>query len=385
MRKVIVAGIGQTKFVSKSQETSAELCFQATHQALQDSGLSVDDIDAVVFGCAPDAFDGIHQMGENVIEACGAKGKPFIRNHFGGATGVATAIVGWWHIASGVFDNVLIVAEQRMSPPTPHAQEIFIRNWDEMYHRPLRPNVVRMASLEMTRYMHDSGATKEALYEVAVKNRNNAFYNPHAQLPKKFTREEALKSRVLTWPVSLADISPTSDGAVSAVLVAKDAAKKMRCKKIEIAGVGWCAESVYWETRGMGIHTYLEKSARQAYKMAKIKAPQKEIKIANVYDPFTYKECHHAEGLLLCKKGDGWKLAPEGISQKDGKLPINPHGGLLGGGNPIAAAGMMQFVEMVRQLRGEGNLMQVNPIPSCGLAHAWGGLFQFSAVVVCRN
>lgn len=385
MRKVYITGIGQTRFVSKSPLTSAELCFEAASKALSDAGIEKDEIDAVVFGCAPDAFDGIAQIGENVIDACGGRGKPFVRNHFGGATGVASCCVGWWNVASGVFDKVLVVAEQKMSPPTPHAQEIFIRNWDEMYHRPLLPNVVRMASLEMTRYMYESGATKEALCEVAVKNRTNAFYNPNAQLPKKMTLEEALSSRVLTWPVSLSDISPTSDGAVACVLVSSDVAKKMKCKKIEIAGVGWCAESVYWETRGISTYTYIEKSARMAYDMAKIKSPQKEIKIANVYDPFTYKECHHAEGLLLCKKGDGWKLAIEGISQKDGKLPINPHGGLLGAGNPIAAAGLMQVVEMVKQLRGEAGEMQVKPVPSCGLAHAWGGLFQFSAVVVCRS
>jgi len=83
-----------------------------------------------------------------------------------------------------------------------------------------------------------------------------------------------------------------------------------------------------------------------AYKMAGIKNPPKEIDVAEVYNPFDYKELHHMEGLRLCKKGEAPKLTVEGVTERDGDLPINPSGGLLGVGNPIAAAGMMKVCEI---------------------------------------
>lgn len=385
MRKVAVVGVGQTVFASRKKETSAEMVYEASSRALRDAGLERKDIDAVVYGGAPDAFEGIHMEGENVIEAAGALNKPFMRNSTGGATGIVTAIVAYWHVASGLYDTVLVVCQEKMSPPKPHAQGIFLQNWDPMYHRPLGPNVIRMASMEMTRYMYESGATKEALAQVAVKNKGNAMDNPYAHLPARITVEDVLNSEVLTWPVNLYDVSPSSDGAAAAILTTVDRARELTSKIVTIDGVGWNQDSFYWETYGMTRKGYLERSAQQAYAMAGIRNPKEEIDVAEIYDPFTYKECHHAEGLGLADLGKGWRLALEGTSWRDGKLPINPSGGLLGVGNPIAAAGMQRFVEVVLQLRGDAGRRQVKGHLETGLAHAWGGVFQFSGVVVLRR
>ncbi len=385
MRKVAVVGVGQTSFESHKPDSSFEMVYEASRKALADAGLTIDDIDAVVYGTAPDAFSGIHVNGENVVSAAGGFNKPFLRNTTGGATGVMSPIVGYWHVASGKFDTVLVVCEEKMSCPKPHAQAVFIANWDEMYHRPIGPNVIRMASLEMTRYMHESGATKEAIALVAVKNKGNAMDNPHAQLPIKITVEDVMNSAVLTWPVSRFDISPISDGAAAAIITTEDKAKELKDKIVTFEGVGWNQDSFFWETEGCTRMKYLEKSAKQAYEMAGIKDPFNELDVAEVYDPFTYKECHHLEGLGIAKKNEGWKFALDGISWKDGKLPVSPSGGLLGVGNPIAAAGMMKFNEIVLQLLGEAGKRQIPGDPVTGLAHAWGGVFQFSAVTIMRR
>ena len=121
-----------------------------------------------------------------------------------------------------------------------------------------------------------------------------------------------------------------------------------------------------------------------AYKMAKIDNPPKQIDLAEPYDPFTYKELHHMEGLLLAEKGQAPTLTAEGVTQRDGDLPICPSGGLLGVGNPIAAAGMMKCCECFWQLRNEAGKRQVDGAETA-VAQAWGDLMQVGTVTVYRR
>ena len=105
-----------------------------------------------------------------------------------------------------------------------------------------------------------------------------------------------------------------------------------------------------------------------AYGMAGITEPRKQIHIAEPYDPFDYKELHHLEGLLLFDKGKAPEAAAAGVTARDGDLPCCPSGGLLGVGNPIAAAGLMKIAELFWQLRGEAGARQVPGTPERGVA-----------------
>ena len=82
-----------------------------------------------------------------------------------------------------------------------------------------------------------------------------------------------------------------------------------------------------------------------AYQMAGIKNPRKEIDFAEPYDPFDYKELHHMEGLLLCRKGEAPKLTAEGVTERDGKLPICPSGGCWVSETQSPRAGLMKICE----------------------------------------
>ena len=119
-----------------------------------------------------------------------------------------------------------------------------------------------------------------------------------------------------------------------------------------------------------------------AYKMAGITEPRKQIHIAEPYDPFDYKELHHLEGLLLFDKGKAPEATALGVTQRDGDLPVCPSGGLLGVGNPIAAAGLMKVAELFWQLRGEAGARQVPGSPRRAVAQAWGDLMQVGTVIV---
>ncbi|HEY75360.1 MAG TPA: thiolase domain-containing protein [Thermoflexia bacterium] len=381
--RVAIVGAGMTKFVRRAQETAKELAWKAASKALESCELTLDDIDAVVVDTAPDAFDGIHMNAEYLSDGAGGWGKPVIRGYVGGGTGVFAAIQGWYHVASGLFDTVLVVCEEKMSSCQPHPQGAFLTIFDHTTERPLKPNLLWIFALEMNAYMSRYGLSKKDIALVAVKNKRNAADHPAALLgDPDITVEDILNTEVLAWPVQRGDVSPISDGAVALVMCAEHVARRVTDKPVWVEGVGWSLDTAYWTNRDLSYPTYVEEAARMAYKMAGITEPRKQIHIAEPYDPFDYKELHHLEGLLLFDKGKAPEATALGITQRDGDLPVCPSGGLLGVGNPIAAAGLMKVAEIFWQLRGEAGARQVPGQPKRGVAQAWGDLMQVGTVIV---
>lgn len=382
-RKVAVVGAGMTQFVRRAKETPQELAFKAVRAALDSCELTLDDIDAVCLGSAPDSFDGFHMKGEYLSSGAGAFRKPYMRSYVGGGTGVFVPIQGWYHVASGLFDVVLVVAEEKMSSFYPHAQAAFLTIFDHTLERPLKPNLLWIFALEMNRYMTTYGLSKADIARVSVLHKRNAADHPCALLgDPDITVEDVLQSETLAWPVQRLDVSPVSDGAVAIVLAAEHVARRITDKPIWIEGVGWCLDTAYWTNRDLAYPRYVEVAAKMAYEMAGIKEPRKEIHIAEPYDPFDYKALHHLEGLQLAERGQAIELYLSGAAERNGDLPICPSGGLLGVGNPIAAAGLMKIAELFWQLRGEAGKRQVPGNPRRGIAQAWGDLMQVGTVVI---
>ncbi|MGH9389434.1 MAG: thiolase domain-containing protein, partial [Vicinamibacteria bacterium] len=340
-------------------ETGKELSWEAAKLALDSCELTLPQIDSVVMGTAPDAFDGLHMKGEYLSDGAGAWRKPYMRGFVGGGTGVFAPIQGWYHVASGLFDTCLVVCEEKMSSCQPHPQGAFLTIFDHTLERPLGPNLLWIFALEMNRYMSTYGITKKEIAHVAVKNKKNAMDHPSAQIAEEITVDDVLNSEVLAWPVNRLDVSPTSDGAAAVVLASEHVAKRITSKPVFIEGVGWCIDSAYWTNRELAYNKYVEYAARMAYDMAGIREPRKEIHVAEPYEPFDYKELMHLEGLLLAGKGEAARMTVDGVTARGGDLPVCPSGGLLGVGNPIAAAGLMKVAEIFWQLRGEAGKRQV--------------------------
>lgn len=384
-RRVAVVGAGMTKFVRFAEEQPGELAYQAAQAALESCEMDLSQIDSVSIGTAPDAFDGYHMKGEMLASGSGGYRKPVMRNYVGGGTGVMNPIHGWQHIASGMFDTCLVVAEEKMSSAFPHPAGAFLTIFDHTTEQPLKPTLLWIFSIEMNRFMNAHGYRKEDIAQVAVKNKRNALDHPAAQLGAEITAQDVLDSEVMAWPVNRFDVSPTSDGAVALVLAAEHVARRVTEKPVWLDGVGYTLDTAYWTTRDLYYPDYVEVAARKAYEMAGIKEPDKEIDIAEPYDPFTYKELHHLEGLMLCPRGGSVEMLLSGDTQRDGRLPVCPSGGLLGVGNPITAAGLMKVAELFWQLRGEAGARQVPGTPTTGVAQAWGDLMQVGTVVVART
>lgn len=382
MRRVAVVGAGITKFMRRALETPKELAWLAAKAALDSAGMTLDQIHGVVHGTAPDAFDGLHMKGEYLADGSGGWKKPYLRCYVGGGTGVYSVAQGWFQVASGLADTALVVCEEKMSTCLPHPQAAFLTIFDNITEQPLKPNLLWIFALEQNRYMARHGITVEEIARVSVKNKHNALGHPSAQLGAELTVKDVLASEIMAWPVHRLMVSPTSDGAAAVVLAAEDIARKLTDKPVWVQGVGWCLDTTYWTNRDLYYPEYVEKAAWMAYKMAGVREPRKEINIAEPYDPFAYKELHHLEGLQLAPKGQAPKLLADGVFDRDGDLPACPSGGLLGVGNPIAAAGTMKICELFWQLRGEAGLRQVPGQPKRGVAQAWGDLMQVGTVVV---
>ncbi|MDH7488740.1 MAG: thiolase domain-containing protein [Anaerolineae bacterium] len=383
MRKVAVVGAGMTKFVRRAQETGKELSWEAVRMALDSCEMTIDNIEAVCMGTAPDAFDGLHMKAEYLSDGAGAWLKPYMRSYVGGGTGIFAPIQGWYHVASGLFDTCLVVCEEKMSSFYPHAQAAFLTIFDHTTERALKPNLLWIFALEMNRYMHTYGVRKEDIARVSVLHKRNAADHPCALLGEPdITVEDVLNSEVLAWPVQRYDVSPVSDGAVAIILAAEHVARRITDKPVWIEGVGWCLDTAYWTNRDLCYPRYVEVAARMAYEMAGITEPRKQIDIAEPYDPFDYKALHHLEGLQLADRGQAVQLYIDGTAARTGNMPVCPSGGLLGVGNPIAAAGLMKIAELFWQLRGEAGARQVPGNPRRGVAQAWGDLMQVGTVVV---
>ncbi len=380
--RVGVIGAGMTRFVRRAKEAPGELAAKAVEMALEDAGLTINDIDAVIHGTAPDAFDGVHMKGEHLIAGSGGANKPYMRHFVGGGTGVFSPIHGWMHVASGKFKTCLVVCEEKMSPCVPHPAGAFLTIFDHTTEQPLKLTLLHIFAIEMNRFMHKYGYTEEELARVSVISKKNAMGHPAAQIAKETSVEEVMASPVLSWPVKRLDISPTSDGAVAIVLANEEVTRKHCKAPAYIDGVGFRLDTAYWCTRDLAYPEYVARAAGDAYKMAGIYNPEKEIDFWEPYDPFDYKALHHMNGLLQDPTGKRVKeLLLSGAFDRDGSHPICPSGGALGVGNPIAATGLMKIAELYFQLTGQAGARQLNGDLQRGIAQAWGDLMQVGTVV----
>jgi len=375
-----------TRFVRRAKETSGELASAAVQQALDDAGLTIDDIDCVCLGTAPDGFDGIHLNGEHLIAGAGATNKPYLRHYVGGGTGIFSPIHGWMHVASGKYRTCLVVTEEKMSPCSPHPAGAFLTIFDHTTEQPLELTLIHIFAIEMARFMHCYGYTEEALAAISVLCKKNAMDHPAAQIAQQITVDDVMNSPLLSWPVKRLDISPTSDAACAIVLANENVARTHCAAPVFIEGVGYRLDTAYWNTRDLGFPNYVAMAAKDAYEMAGITNPYDQIDIWEPYDPFDYKALHHMNALLLDKSGRKVKeLLESGAFERDGSHPLCPSGGALGVGNPIAATGLMKIAELYFQLSGQAGKRQVAKTPYRGIAQAWGDLMQVGTVVVMAS
>jgi acetyl-CoA C-acetyltransferase len=237
-------------------------------------------------------------------------------------------------------------------------------------------------ALHVARYMHEYGVTREHLALVAVKNHHNALTNPYAQLRVEITVEQALAAPMVVDPFGVYDCTPQSDGAAAVLLAAAEAADRFTDRPVWVRGLGLGLDRVMHAHKAdMTTFPATVRAARAAYAMAGI-GPD-DVDVAEVHDCFTGVELMDYEDLGFCERGHAAQLIERGETGLEGRLPVNPSGGLKAKGHPPGATGVAQCVELFEQLRGQA----CNQVDGArwGLAHNVGGPTAVSAVTILEG
>ena len=367
MDRTAIIGVGMTKIeAEKKGETFADMAWEAVNRALDDAGMSIDDIDNVVT-TSSDFWDGRTISLMAVGDASGAATKNISCVEGDGTFGAFYANA---RALSGSYKTTLVTGHSKGSQCV--SSLITNASFDPIYERELGMDMITACAMQANAYMHRTGLKPEEMALVSVKNHGNALQNPMAQLPMKITVEDVLASEMIADPLHKLDCSPVSDGCCAVIIAHETAATKFRQKPVWIRGLSFCTDSFFFGDRDLARSSALAEAAKKAYSMAGIKDPKKEIDVVELYDAFTYQELLWLEEMGLAEYGKAAGLLRAGEFNVDGRMPVNPSGGLLAG-HPVIAAGLYRIAEIVLQLRGDAGGHQVRKAKT-GLAHGVNGL-----------
>jgi acetyl-CoA C-acetyltransferase len=311
-KPVAAIGVGQTAFRRTSESaTYVELLHESATRALESCGLTIDDIDAIVLALAPEALMGVNHAERWCVEYIGGRFKPVMRIQTGGATGLSAIQAGFYHIASGLYDRVLVVGADRVAE-SGDAQQVFNKIWDPFYERDLPFTTITMIAMSAVRYMHRYGMTERQMARVSVKAHRNGALNPHAHIRREVTIDEVLASRYLAWPLKLLDACPQSAGGRAVVLASQGAVDASVATPAWISGISMAGETynigdrLTPSERGLDYADAeaLVVAAETAYAMAGIDDPRSQIDVVETYASFTSVEIHNAEALGLANFGE---------------------------------------------------------------------------------
>jgi acetyl-CoA C-acetyltransferase len=381
--KVAVVGTGQTEHGKRQDVSYPELVYTAVRRALDDAGLTIDEIDAVVTGSMPAPMEGVNAphlyWG---TDPTGAVMKPMIRVATCGSTGISIAHSAYYHVASEMFNVVLAVGAEKQYEGEPQGTMRTVR--DIAFLGPFAAGAPGTFAIQSNEYMHRYGQKEEevraAAAELSVRNHTDALDNPYAHIKIKIRVEDVLKSRIICYPVRLLDVCPSSDGACAVIFASENKARKITDTPAWIKGLGYSGEEYWPGDSDKVIWQSAIGAARTAYKLAGIKNPRKELDVAEVYNPFTFQELLFYECFNFCGKGEALKLVKDGVVTRSGELPCDPSGGVLCT-NPIGATALVRVAEAAMQITGKAGKHQI-PDAETALAHGMGGPEQLNGVMI---
>ena len=328
---------------------------RAGGDALADAGLEAADIDALVVACESDFLSLQVNPGPVVLDELGLSGRPVVRVEGGGASGGLALREGMTQIMAEMARRVLVVgfeaAAGHLEPGG--VQFVYGLSFDAEIDGMAGATAVSLYALSIAEHMARFGTTAEQMASVSVKNHANAIGNPWAHKPMTITIDDVLASPMIATPYHRLDCSLASAGAAAIVLAHPDAAPKATRSLSRISGSGVGSDYARLGDRAER-HAFIAKrrAAEAAYAMAGIKDAAHYIDIAEVCDPFTGAEIQSLEALGLARPGEAAPALADGVFDKDGKLPVNLSGGLIGQGGAPGATGIAQAVTMDRLLGG---------------------------------
>jgi acetyl-CoA C-acetyltransferase len=378
--KVAVIGVGATKFGEIWEKDAEDLLVDAAYEALDDAGLTSQDIEAAWVGVLYN-FTGI--SGSTAAEPLKLFGKPVTRVENFCASGMDAFRNACYGVASGVYDIVLACGVEKLMDVGGSG----LPTGD--FGHPVMGGVSApgMFALAATRCFHEWGWTKEDLARVAVKNHKNGVAHPKAHFRRAITMEDALNAPMIAWPLGRFDCCAMSDGSAAIVITRPEIAKTTKHKDDYVLVKANALAMATVMPMYKASFDYLgfpatRMAAASAYEEAGIKDPAKEIGFAEVHDCFTITELLNIQDLGFVEPPGAAEFVRDGrASVEEGDIPINPSGGLKCFGHPIGATGCRMIYELTKQLQGRADGAQVKN-PRLGLAHNLGGPASVCSVTI---
>jgi acetyl-CoA C-acetyltransferase len=372
--RVAVVGMGCTRFGERWDSSTEDLILEAFAECIgSTSNIAKGDIDAYWLGTL-----GSGQSGLTLSRALSTDDKPVTRVENYCATGSEAFRNACYGVAAGAYDVVMAMGVEKLK--------------DSGFSGLMRtdpPSDGTSPELSMTapaafslldpaycaKYGVHPDEMRAAMTHVAWKNHDNGSRNPKAQFRSPVSRETIDEAVKVAGRLGVFDCSGVSDGAACALIVPAERALEYTDTPMYVKGLSLVAGS----TRGsmdpeFDFTTFPEvvKAARDAYGQAGIDNPSTQLSLAEVHDCFTPTEIVLMEDLGFSDAGRGWKDVLGGDFDADGRLPINPDGGLKSFGHPVGASGLRMLYEAWLQFRGDAGDRQL-PDPHTALTHNLGG------------
>ncbi|NCA83276.1 MAG: acetyl-CoA acetyltransferase [Opitutae bacterium] len=397
MARVGIVGIGHTRFGNSSEYDLADVLAYAATDALQDAGFLArrKEIDQVfVANMAAGLFCHQTAVASSMISRMDMEPVPAELIENGPASGASAIKVGYMAIASGLADVVLVVGGEIMRKVTGwNATDIVATMLHTEAEYNMGLTLPGFGGMFTRMYMEKYGLTERDLALVAVKDHENGAKNKyaHVQIPCTIEAiadgpEADVVNNYIAEPLRMYSTCPVTDGAAAVLLVNMDApiAKEFKKKPVRIAGIASATDTHCVHNRQDPLQLNAVRIAgEKAYKMAGL--GPKDVSFAELHDAFVILELAISEEIGLFERGKSFLAVRKGETKIDGRIPINPSGGLKSKGHPVGGTGVSQVVELVRQLRGEAEPGRQVKDPQVGMSVNFGGFGNNVVAVICSK
>ncbi len=370
-----IVGWAHLPFGKHPDETVESMVVKVTNQALAHAGIGPDDVDEIIFGHYNAGFSDQDFTASLVLQADDRlRFKPTTRVENACATGSAAVHQGLKTIAARAARVVLVVGvEQMTKTPGPEIGKYLLKASYLPEDGEVQGGFAGVFGQIASRYFQKYGDQSDALAMIAAKNHKNGVGNPLAQMRKdlgyEFCRHESEKNPFVAGPLKRTDCSLVSDGAAAVVLADVDTALRMK-RAVVFRGAGHAQDFLPMSKRDILAFEGCTHAWQQA--LAQAGVALSDLSFVETHDCFTIAELLEYEAMGLTRPGQGATAIKEGWTQKDGRLPVNPSGGLKAKGHPIGATGVSMHVLSAMQLCGEAGDIQVKDAKLAGIFNMGG-------------
>lgn len=367
MSDVYVVGVDMIKFGRFPDRTVPNIGAEAALMALDDCGLTIQDMQALYCG---NLYESSAAVGQRVLREIGQTGIPVVNVANACATGATAFREGWMAIKAGVYDTVLCVGVEQMGKGLlgggGGGGGI---STEGLLGSGTMPSVFAHVGLEHSRKY---GTTFEQFAKVSVKNHHHSTLNPKAMYQVETPLQEVMGAEMISYPNTKLMCSVNVDGSAAAVLMSEKKAKQLGLMSRAVRVRASAMASDPYTPRNfamMDFNAVTRLAAKSAYEMAGL-GPQ-DVNLVELHDCFATAELVHYENLGLCGEGKAGEFIDSGATTLGGKVPVNVSGGLLSKGHPLGATGIANIYEIATHLRGEAGARQVEGA-RIGLTHVVG-------------